>query len=55
MTVKGNIFGFCGAKSLRKNYNIGKKLMTDSHFISSAQFIISIPNISSVIAFYQEV
>ena len=25
MAVKGAIFGFYGTKSLRKNYNIGKK------------------------------
>ena len=25
MAVKGNIFGFYETKSLRKNYNIGKK------------------------------
>ena len=25
MTLKGTIFGFYGTKSLRKNYNIGKK------------------------------
>ena len=32
MTLKGTIFGFYGTKSLRKNYNIGKKCIINIGF-----------------------
>ena len=32
MTLKGTIFGFFGIKSLRKNYNIGKKCIINIGF-----------------------
>ena len=32
MALKGTIFGFYGTKSLRKNYNIGKKCIITIRF-----------------------
>ena len=32
MALKGTVFGFYGAKSLRKNYNMGKKCIINIGF-----------------------
>ena len=37
MAVKGTIFGFYGTKSLRKNYNIGKKCIINIGFKVSSK------------------
>ena len=37
MAVEGTIFGFYGTKSLRKNYNIGKKCIINIGFKVSSK------------------
>ena len=37
MALKGTIFGFYGTKSLRKNYNIGKKCIINIGFKVSSK------------------